>query len=208
MWEVKKEPKIPIYQSIMKLITANIQNGLLLPGEKLPPERKLAAILGVNRSTIVKALDELAAKGVLIRKQGSGTIVNDDKWGLMNEPIVDWHELIHVNQSDETSRFVAKVKEKLESGESENKDKNEDKGGGRNEDKNGNKSGGKNERNSEGQKNGLLREVLAEGVCDSGNGNEKLLIDAYTGELPIELVPSFELPKINWKDFIEVMLRK
>jgi DNA-binding transcriptional MocR family regulator len=100
--------------------------------------------------------------------------VNDDKWGLMNEPIVDWHELIHVNQSDEASRFVAKIKEMLES---KNVDKNE------------------------GQNKGLLREVLGEGLCD--RDNEKSLIDAYTGELPIELVPSFELPKINWKDFIE-----
>ncbi|WP_143754894.1 GntR family transcriptional regulator, partial [Listeria seeligeri] len=35
------------------LIETKIMNGELLPEEKLPPERKLAALFGVNRSTVV-----------------------------------------------------------------------------------------------------------------------------------------------------------
>lgn len=93
-WDIERTPKTPIYQSIMKHITQNIQNGQLLPGQKLPSERKLASIIGVNRSTIVRVMAELEAKGIIKRQQGSGTMVNDDKWGLSQEPVVDWHQLI------------------------------------------------------------------------------------------------------------------
>ena len=78
-WDIERAPKIPIYQLIMKHITQSIQNGQLLPGEKLPSERKLATLIGVNRSTIVRVMSELEAKGIIKRQQGSGTVVNDDR---------------------------------------------------------------------------------------------------------------------------------
>lgn len=82
MWQLTSDSKLPIYLQIVDLIETKIMNGELLPEEKLPPERKLAAMLGVNRSTVVRALDELTARAVIVRKQGSGTIVNAEKWGL------------------------------------------------------------------------------------------------------------------------------
>lgn len=77
----RENHKAPIYQSIIKHITQNIQSGQLLPGQKLPSERKLAALIGVNRSTIVRVMTELESKGIIKRQQGSGTMINDDKWG-------------------------------------------------------------------------------------------------------------------------------
>lgn len=112
-WDIERTQKTPIYQSIMKHITQNIQNGQLLPGQKLPSERKLAAIIGVNRSTIVRVMAELEAKGIIKRQQGSGTMVNDDKWGLSQEPVVDWHQLIQGQQTDEHQLLMTQIKEKV-----------------------------------------------------------------------------------------------
>ena len=42
MWQLKKEQSVPIYRSIMEMIVQKIQTGELLPGEKIPSERKLA----------------------------------------------------------------------------------------------------------------------------------------------------------------------
>lgn len=81
MWQLKKEQNVPIYRSIMEMIVQKIQTGELLPGEKIPSERKLAEYLSVNRSTVVHALDELVDLGWIVRKRGSGTIVNEGKWG-------------------------------------------------------------------------------------------------------------------------------
>lgn len=52
-----------------------IESGRLLPGATLPPERGLAAQLGVSRTTLRQAMHELAMKGLVERRQGSGTVV-------------------------------------------------------------------------------------------------------------------------------------
>lgn len=58
-WQIDKQKKQPLYQQIVTYFIEAIQNGDYTPGEQLPAERKLASQFGVNRSTIVKALDEL-----------------------------------------------------------------------------------------------------------------------------------------------------
>lgn len=89
MWKLAGNSNLPIYLQIVDLIETKIINGELLPEEKLPPERQLAEMFGVNRSTVVRALDELTARAVIIRKQGSGTTVNAEKWGFLqgSQPI-------------------------------------------------------------------------------------------------------------------------
>lgn len=55
-----------------------IVRGQLLPGQRLPPERALAAELGVSRSSLREALGELEAKGLLDRRPGRGTTIAVD----------------------------------------------------------------------------------------------------------------------------------
>ncbi len=45
------------------------------PGDRLPPEQEIAAMLGISRGTLRLALERLAANGEIIRRQGSGTYV-------------------------------------------------------------------------------------------------------------------------------------
>ena len=52
-----------------------IATGVLRPGERLPPERELAASLSVSRSTLREAMHELEAKHLVERRTGRGTIV-------------------------------------------------------------------------------------------------------------------------------------
>ena len=47
----------------------------------------------MNRSTVVHALEELASLGWVLRRQGSGTIVNEGNWGRSTIPRVDWRSL-------------------------------------------------------------------------------------------------------------------
>lgn len=51
-------------------------HGELTPGAAIPPERELAASLGVSRPTLRSAVDELVSDGYLERRQGSGTYVS------------------------------------------------------------------------------------------------------------------------------------
>lgn len=52
-----------------------ILDGQLAPGDRLPPERELAELLGVSRVSIREALRELENRGLVDRKPGRGTIV-------------------------------------------------------------------------------------------------------------------------------------
>jgi DNA-binding FadR family transcriptional regulator len=54
-----------------------ILTGRLAPGEKLPPERELAADLGVSRLTLRAGLATLARDGLIVVRHGSGTWVRD-----------------------------------------------------------------------------------------------------------------------------------
>ncbi|MFD1417611.1 aminotransferase-like domain-containing protein [Companilactobacillus keshanensis] len=70
-------PKIkPKYLAITKLIKSLIQEEKLLPGQRLPSERKLAQLFDVDRSTVSRALLELTSAGLLIKKSGSGTYIS------------------------------------------------------------------------------------------------------------------------------------
>jgi DNA-binding transcriptional MocR family regulator len=55
-----------------------VERGELVPGSRLPPERDLARQLGLGRNTVAAALDRLRQDGVVVRRQGSGTIVAGD----------------------------------------------------------------------------------------------------------------------------------
>jgi 2-aminoadipate transaminase len=72
---VDRDSATPIYIQIARQIRQAIVEGELAPGERLPPERRLAALLGVNRTTVVNAYRELAADGLVSGQVGRGTIV-------------------------------------------------------------------------------------------------------------------------------------
>jgi len=61
---------------IIKQIRNLISTGEISPGEKLPPERKLAEHLGVSRGQVREALRKLEFYGILKTQPQSGTIVN------------------------------------------------------------------------------------------------------------------------------------
>ena len=66
---------LPIYLQITELLVRDIAAGRLIDGEKLSPERDMAAELGIAVGTLRKALAELQNRGLLERIQGSGNYV-------------------------------------------------------------------------------------------------------------------------------------
>ena len=65
----------PLYQQIKGLILQSLQAGDWKPGEAIPREMELAARFRVSQGTVRKAIDELAADNLLVRRQGKGTFV-------------------------------------------------------------------------------------------------------------------------------------
>lgn len=65
----------PLYRQIKDLMIQALEAGEWRPGQLIPSEQELAARFGVSQGTVRKAVDELAADNLLVRKQGKGTYV-------------------------------------------------------------------------------------------------------------------------------------
>ena len=65
----------PLYLQIKNRITERLAGGLWNPGESIPSEIELARSFNVSQGTVRKAIEELAAENILIRRQGKGTFV-------------------------------------------------------------------------------------------------------------------------------------
>lgn len=66
---------LPLHQQISEMLIREIAAGRIIDGEKLRPERDMAAEYGIAVGTLRKALAELEQQGLLERIQGSGNYV-------------------------------------------------------------------------------------------------------------------------------------
>lgn len=65
----------PLYRQIKGLILQALDNREWGPGEVIPSEIELASRFNVSQGTVRKAIDEMAAENLLVRRQGKGTFV-------------------------------------------------------------------------------------------------------------------------------------
>jgi DNA-binding transcriptional MocR family regulator len=72
---------VPIYRQIEERLREQILTGALPEGTRLPPERRLAGSLGVNRSTVVHAYRDLVLAGLIEQRVGSGSRVATSRPG-------------------------------------------------------------------------------------------------------------------------------
>ncbi|MBF9050152.1 UTRA domain-containing protein [Roseobacter sp. HKCCD9010] len=66
---------LPAYLQISEMLIRDIAAGRLADGQRLPPEREMAAEHGVSVMTLRKALAELETRKLLERRQGSGNTI-------------------------------------------------------------------------------------------------------------------------------------
>jgi GntR family transcriptional regulator len=66
---------MPLYRVVKRSLLSAIEAGTCPPGDTLPSETELAGAMGVSIGTLRRAVDELAAENILVRRQGRGTFV-------------------------------------------------------------------------------------------------------------------------------------
>lgn len=93
-WHLDKESTIPLYQQIVKFVCDKVASGEWTVGTRLPSQRALAEQLGVNRSTVTSAIDELTAYGIVAGCYGAGTQIVSNTWSLLLQPAPDWGKYI------------------------------------------------------------------------------------------------------------------
>nr|WP_320137140.1 pyruvate dehydrogenase complex transcriptional repressor PdhR [uncultured Amphritea sp.] len=82
-----KQPKIS--DVIMGQLEEMVLEGSLKPGQKLPAERELAKQFEVSRPSLREAIQKLAAKGVLVSRQGGGTYVSEELGRAFSDPLLE-----------------------------------------------------------------------------------------------------------------------
>ncbi len=84
--------KQPLYLQIALLIADKIHKQILLSGTKLPPERELADLFAVSRTTAINAYRKLEQQGLVWTKGGSGTYVAQEH-DVESQSEVPWPQL-------------------------------------------------------------------------------------------------------------------
>ncbi len=90
---VAQPQPLPLYIRASELLTREIAAGHWQSGERLPTEAELAGLLGMAVGTIRKALAELAARGLVERRQGSGTYVREASTSKPSRSIYEFFRL-------------------------------------------------------------------------------------------------------------------
>ena len=69
---IDRSASLPLHEQVAAQIRRAIADGEASPGERLPLARDLAAVLGVNKNTVLRALHMLRDEGLLEFRRGRG----------------------------------------------------------------------------------------------------------------------------------------
>ena len=75
MLAIDHSSPLPLHAQVENLLRALIQEPQYQQGALLPPEARLASVLGISRNTLRQATNKLEYEGLLVRKKGVGTRV-------------------------------------------------------------------------------------------------------------------------------------
>ena len=108
-WTPKKGSGIPLYLQIVQYIAHQIQSGDWTVGDRLPSQREMAILFGVNRSTVVTAMEELTAYGIIESDHGGGTRVSGGSWSLLMAQPPDWNKYIQSGSFRENKATIQTI---------------------------------------------------------------------------------------------------
>jgi GntR family transcriptional regulator len=111
---------MPLYRVVKRSLLSAIESGSCAPGETLPSETEIAGAMGVSIGTLRRAVDELAAEHILVRRQGRGTFVathGTDRFlfqffhversdGLREAPLIDLVSFERLRADDEPAEAL------------------------------------------------------------------------------------------------------
>jgi 2-aminoadipate transaminase len=98
--QLDSREETPLYRQVYEQIRRAIQSGDLARGERLPPTRELAGLLGLNRTTIAAAYELLESEGLIRGHVGRGSFVEGPPVSIEPDADrIDWGALIPAEES-------------------------------------------------------------------------------------------------------------
>jgi len=94
--KVDRSDPLPLHEQVASEIRKAIADGEAPPGERLPPAVDLAAVLGVNRNTVLRALRMLRDEGIVDFTRGRGvTVTGTPQQGMIRMKVAELIEIAH-----------------------------------------------------------------------------------------------------------------
>ncbi|MBT1173460.1 PLP-dependent aminotransferase family protein [Bifidobacterium sp. MA2] len=93
-WRPDRTADKPVTDQIVDFMCARISSGAWPIGSRLPSQRAMAERFGVNRSTVIAAIEELADYGIVEGRHGAGTRIVSNTWSLMLPGAPDWADYV------------------------------------------------------------------------------------------------------------------
>lgn len=101
------ESKVPLYHQLVVILRNQIYSGELCASARVPGEQELCNRFGVSRITAKRALNELAASGLVVRERGRGThVVSKPPGRALTASIDGWLESVSFMGSETTARVL------------------------------------------------------------------------------------------------------
>ncbi len=112
---------LPLYRAVKRSLLQRIESGEMAPGQAMPNETELALRFGVSVGTLRRAVDDLVAEHIVVRRQGRGTFVathTADRFlfqffhversdGLREAPVVELVSFERTRLDDEAAEALA-----------------------------------------------------------------------------------------------------
>jgi GntR family transcriptional regulator len=95
--QIDSASSVLLHEQVAAAIRRAISEGEAGPGDRIPPARDLAAVLGVNPNTVLRALRTLRDEGLLEFRRGRGVTVSGDA-ARKNELMVKANEFVEIGR--------------------------------------------------------------------------------------------------------------
>ena len=93
-WKPDRTTGEPVTEQIVGYMCEQVHSGNWPIGSRLPSQRALAEWFGVNRSTVIAAINELSDYGIVEGQHGAGTRIVSNTWSLMLPGAPDWADYV------------------------------------------------------------------------------------------------------------------
>jgi GntR family transcriptional regulator len=110
--KVDRSDQTPLHDQVAGQLRRSIAEGDAQPGDRLPPARDLAAVLGVNTNTVLRALRQLRDEGLLEFRRGLGVrVAGTPEHGLLLSKARELLALArhHGYRSDELAQMIERL---------------------------------------------------------------------------------------------------
>jgi GntR family transcriptional regulator len=101
---IDAESAHPLFEQVASSVRSDVLGGRLVPGDRLPPAREVAAALDINVHTVLRAYQQLRDEGLVDLRRGRGAMISASA-GPMAELAQDIRSLVaraaasHVQES-------------------------------------------------------------------------------------------------------------